>query len=148
MTSLWYICKEDEPLWSRPHHLVYWIPPTSLLLPLNLSNLPCAFLFPAPSFYHTSVSCSVMSISLWPHGLYSATLLCPLDSPGKNIGEGDHSLLIINFHSSSNVSLPVCKFDTPIYYLVSYLCSALFPGPWYSLEIHSRVFLPEYFKCK
>ena len=40
-----------------------------------------------------SVSHSVMSDSLQPHGLYPARLLCPWDSPGKNTGVGCHSLL-------------------------------------------------------
>ena len=40
-----------------------------------------------------SVSCSVMSDFLWPHGLWLARLLCPQDSPGKNPGVGSHSLL-------------------------------------------------------
>ena len=39
-----------------------------------------------------TVSCSVMSDSLLPHGLYPARLLCPC-SPGKNTGVGCHSLL-------------------------------------------------------
>ena len=40
-----------------------------------------------------SVSCSVMSDSLWPHGLYPTSLLCPWNSPGKNTGVGSYSLL-------------------------------------------------------
>ena len=36
---------------------------------------------------------SVVSNSLWPHGLQPARLLCPWDSPGKNTGAGSHSLL-------------------------------------------------------
>ena len=32
-------------------------------------------------------------LQLWPYGLQSARLLCPWDSPGKNIGEGCHVLL-------------------------------------------------------
>ena len=36
---------------------------------------------------------SVVSSSLWPHGPYPARLLCPWDSPGKNIGVGCHALL-------------------------------------------------------
>ena len=31
--------------------------------------------------------------TLRPHGLYFTRLLCPWDSPGKNIGVGCHSLL-------------------------------------------------------
>ena len=44
-----------------------------------------------------SMSCvlshSVMSISLWPHGLQPTRLLCPWDSPGKNTGVSCHVLL-------------------------------------------------------
>ena len=34
-----------------------------------------------------------MSDSLRPHGLQPARLLCPWDSPGRNIGVGCHALL-------------------------------------------------------
>ena len=40
-----------------------------------------------------SVSCSVMSNPLQPHGLYPTRILCPWDSPGKNTGVGNHSFL-------------------------------------------------------
>ena len=36
--------------------------------------------------------CSVMSHSLWPHGLKLARLLCPWKFPGKDPGVGCHSL--------------------------------------------------------
>ena len=39
-----------------------------------------------------SESCSVISESLWPHGLGPTRLLCPWNSPCKNTG-GCHSLL-------------------------------------------------------
>ena len=39
------------------------------------------------------VNRSVLSNSLWPHGLSPARFLCPQNSPGKNAGEGSHSLL-------------------------------------------------------
>ena len=40
-----------------------------------------------------SVTCSVVSNSLQPHGLYFTRLLCPWNSPVKNTGVGCHSLL-------------------------------------------------------
>ena len=40
-----------------------------------------------------SVSRSVVSDSLRPHGLHPTRLLCPWDSPGKNTGASSHSLL-------------------------------------------------------
>ena len=39
------------------------------------------------------LSCSVVSGSLWPHGLWPSRFLCPRDSPGKNTGVGCHFLL-------------------------------------------------------
>ena len=39
------------------------------------------------------VSCSVMSNSSRPHGLWSARVFCPCNFPGKNTGVGIHSLL-------------------------------------------------------
>ena len=65
---------------------------------------------------------SIVSDSVRPHGLHPARLLCPWDSPGRNIGMGYHFLLQRNFptqgfnlglistcisrHSSSEMSLP------------------------------------------
>ena len=40
-----------------------------------------------------SVSCSVMSYSLQPHGLLPTRLLCPWNFQGKNTGMGCHFLL-------------------------------------------------------
>ena len=37
--------------------------------------------------------CSIVSNSLWPHGLQPARLLCLWDFPGKNTGVGCHALL-------------------------------------------------------
>ena len=52
---------------------------------------------------------SVVSDSLWPHGLQPARLLCPWDSPGKNWG-GLHALLQGIFPIQiSNPGLPHCR---------------------------------------
>ena len=57
-----------------------------------------------------SVSRSIMSYSLWPHGLYTTRLLCPWDSPGKNTGMGNHSLLQGIFPTQgSNPGLSCCR---------------------------------------
>ena len=40
-----------------------------------------------------SVSCSSVSDSLPPHGLFPTRLLCPWNSPGRNTGMGIHSFL-------------------------------------------------------
>ena len=51
-----------------------------------------------------------MSNSLQPHGLWPARLLCPWNSPGKNTGEGGHSLLLGIFPTErSNLGLPHCR---------------------------------------
>ena len=53
---------------------------------------------PLPSPMHESDkwkwSCSVLSDSLWPHGLQLTRLLCPWDFPGKSTGVGCHRLLL------------------------------------------------------
>ena len=38
-------------------------------------------------------ACSVVSDSLWPHGLWPARLFCPWNFPGKNTGVDCHFLL-------------------------------------------------------
>ena len=45
---------------------------------------------------------SVMSNSLQPYGPWPARLLCPWDSPGRNIGVGCHFLLKI-FHAAKSL---------------------------------------------
>ena len=40
------------------------------------------------SIFKSSVSCSVVPISLRPHGLQATRLLCPWDFPGKDTGVG------------------------------------------------------------
>ena len=44
-------------------------------------------------FWSYAPSCSVVSDSLWPHGLQPARLLCPWSSPGKNTAVGCFFLL-------------------------------------------------------
>ena len=57
-----------------------------------------------------SVSPSVLSDSLWPHGLQPTRLLCPWDFPGKNKGEGCCSLLQGIFPTQwSNPGLLHCR---------------------------------------
>ena len=56
-------------------------------------------------------SCSVLSDSLRPHGLWPSRLLCPWDSPGKNIGVGCHFLLQgIFLMQGSNLHLLHCRW--------------------------------------
>ena len=47
----------------------------------------------ASSMIHCCQVASVVSDSVRPHGLPPTTLLCPWDSPGKNIGVSCHFLL-------------------------------------------------------
>ena len=57
-----------------------------------------------------TVSLSVMSNSLWSHRLQPSRLLCPWNSPGKNIGMGCHSLLQgIFWAQRSNLGLLHCR---------------------------------------
>ena len=55
-------------------------------------------------------SCSVVSNSLWPHGLQPTRLLPPWDSPGKSTGVGCHFLLQGIFPTQgSNPGLLHCR---------------------------------------
>ena len=57
-----------------------------------------------------SVSPSVVSDSLWPHGLQPTRLLCPWNSPSRNTGVGCHFLLQGIFPTQgSNLGLPHCR---------------------------------------
>ena len=57
-----------------------------------------------------SVSCSVVSDSLWPHELWLTRLLCLWNSPGKNTGVGSHTLLQGIFPTQgSNPGSPHCR---------------------------------------
>ena len=50
------------------------------------------------------VSHSLVSSSLWPHGLWPSRFLCSWNSPGKNTGVGCHFLLQMHKLSCSVVS--------------------------------------------
>ena len=57
--------------------------------------------------------CSIVSDSLQCHGLYSAWLLCPWNSPGKNTRVGSHSLLRgIFLTQGSNLGIPTLQADS------------------------------------
>ena len=60
------------------------------------------------------VSYSVVSDSLWPHGLEPTRLLCSWDSPSKNTGVGRHSLLqgISRPRDRTQISCNVGRFIT------------------------------------
>ena len=47
--------------------------------------------------WNASVSCWAVFDSLQPQRLYSAMLLCPWNSPGKNTGADSHPLLLRDF---------------------------------------------------
>ena len=81
---------------------------TILTLSIYEHNISChLFVFSPISFSEVmwSESHSVVSDSLWPHGLYS-----PWNSPGQNTGVGSPSLLQGIFPTQgSNPGLPNCR---------------------------------------
>ena len=84
------------------------------LLFIMLSSFVKAFL----PRHTSSVSHSVVSNSLQPHGLWPTRLLCPWDSLGKNIGVDCHSLLQRLFLTQGlNSGLLHCR---QILYLLNY----------------------------
>ena len=75
-------------------------------------------------FQCVCVSCSVVSDSLIPHGLLSARLLCPWNSPGKNTGVGGPALLQGIFPTQGlNPGLLHCR---RILYYLSYQGSSFY----------------------
>ena len=85
---------------------------------------------------------SVVSDSLWPHGLYPALLLCPWNFSGKDTGVGCHALLQGIFPTQGlNLHLQHCRrilyhqatWEALLKWCTSpnqlgYLCKCLFPG--------------------
>ena len=79
----------------------------------------CLFVCCLLSYLCAVLSRSVVSDSLWPHGLLPARLLCPWGSPGKNTEMGCHALLQGIFPAQgSNPGLPHCR---RILYCLSHL---------------------------
>ena len=73
--------------------------------------------------YACVLSHSVVSDSLWPHGLEPARLLCPGDSPGKDTGVGSREnvlitatfVLGIKWHKKGWAGFCGCWLDTLFY---------------------------------
>ena len=60
-----------------------------------------------------SVSCSIVSDSLWPHELWPASLFCPWSSLGRNTGGGCHFLLQRIFSTQGlDLGLPALETDS------------------------------------
>ena len=85
-------------------------------------------------------SCSVVSDSLQPHGVEPTRLLCPWDSPGKNIGVDYHALLqgifptqrwnpcLLHLLHWQADFLPQCHLGSPKAFLSSVKASAFVPS--------------------
>ena len=98
---------------------------SSLYIYINWANVQCTW----------SVSQSVMSASLWPHGLHSTRLLCLWNSPGKNTRVGCHFLLQgIHLKLTQNYKSTICQWNLKKMkniYLVSHLGSAALTAVWH-----------------
>ena len=74
-------------------------------------------------------SCSVMSDSLWPHGLQPTRLLRPWDFPGKSTRVGCHFLLLgrkvmTNLSRDITLSTKVCLVKAIVFPVVMYGCES------------------------
>ena len=92
------------------------------------NRLACLNLFFTNHPKSESESCSVLSDSLWPHGLRPARLLCPWNSPGKNTGVGCPSLLQGIFPTQR--SNPGLTHSRQILYYLSHLRQSIEPSRW------------------
>ena len=89
-------CILDKGKTYQPAHLKYVNFKVHKLY-INKGEPMCVFVL-VVCVYTTHItynvrSHSVVSDCLRPHGLWPARVLCPWDSPGKNIGVGCHALL-------------------------------------------------------
>ena len=86
-----------------------WVPPG---IYLTGDVMPMITRAGVPHFYSKCVSCSVVSNSSPPYGLWSVhQALCPWNSQGKNTGVGSHFLLQGIFPSQGfNPSLLKCRW--------------------------------------
>ena len=67
-----------------------WAPAVQGSVPWALRSLALVGLREKARLQLLPLSLSVVSDSLWSHGLKPARLLCPWDFPGKNVGAGCH----------------------------------------------------------
>ena len=84
--------------------------------PRNQTHVSCVSWAGRQTLYHRAtwealtdwavLGHSVVSDSLWPHGLQPARLLCPWDSPGKNTGVGSHAHFQVFPTQGLNPGLP------------------------------------------
>ena len=91
-TSLWQNCAIGRIFILNQHNCSMLIPSQLLLEgmeesfkfsgPWGLSLNPCEYLLLGKDFSSVQFSHSVMSDSLWPHGLQHARLPCPSPAPG------------------------------------------------------------------
>ena len=89
--------------------LNHWLPPL-WCKHVEGKALPVVFTTDPLCLAHRSVSPSVVSDSLQPHGLQPSRLLCPWNSPGKNTGVGSQSLWQGIFPTQEwNPGLPHCR---------------------------------------
>jgi len=94
-----------QVMWSKWIHLIDWF---NLVIAILLTMYMCCV---------CCVSHSVVSDSLWPHGLEPARLLHPWDSPGKNTGVGCHALFQGIFPTQESNQILHCR---QILYQLSY----------------------------
>ena len=88
--------KENETYISEQRLDIWWISSDVKELSVNCCRYDISavvIFFKKPLKKVESISHSIVSNSLWPHGLQPAKILCPWDFPGKNTGVGSHSLL-------------------------------------------------------
>ena len=115
---------------------------------LNEMENKLYFFYTAGILVHQTFLClrigtrSVVSSTLWPHGLLPVRLLRPWNSPGKNTGVGCHAHLQRIFPTQgSNPGLPYCR--RILYHLshqgspvLGYWCRT--PGEGLTAQTHSK----------
>ena len=86
---------------------------------------------------YVCVGCSVVSNSLWPHGLWPTRLFRPWNSPGKYTGVGSHSLLQGNF-LTQGLNLDLLHGRQILYHLSHQ------GSPYVCVYMHTHIYIHRY----
>ena len=128
-----FLSPGDLP-WHRDWTVSLALPtvPGRFFLPLAPPRKPIHYPISSPKSVLISCmqACMLSHFSrvwvLWPYGPWSARLLCPWDSPGKNSGVGGHVLLQgIFLIQGLNLPSCVCSIDKQVLYHYHHLESPL-----------------------
>ena len=126
-------------LQNKKHFLLYFLKSEMIvLLSQTLNEIAITH---QVAYHSSSVSCSVVSNSLRPHGLQPTWLLCPWNSPGENTGVGCHFLLWAIFRTQGS-NLGLLHFRQILYHLSHQ------GSPWRAILMGKKKYVLKWTHCR